>query len=112
MQRVAGTGDDPPTLADDDDRRGILPEGTQVGPYCLLQVLGRGGMGIVYLAQQEAPLRRQVALKVIRPGLDSREIVRRFESERQALALMSHPHIARVLDGGSTADGRPYFAME
>jgi serine/threonine protein kinase len=113
MQRVAGTGDDPPTLADDDDdRRGILPEGTEVGPYRLLQVLGRGGMGIVYLAEQHAPLQRQVALKVIRPGLDSREIVRRFESERQALALMNHPHIARVLDGGSTADGRPYFAME
>jgi eukaryotic-like serine/threonine-protein kinase len=84
----------------------------QLGPYRILQLLGEGGMGAVYLADQSEPIRRRVALKVIKLGMDSREIIARFEAERQALALMGHPSIARVLDAGSTPDGRPYFAME
>jgi eukaryotic-like serine/threonine-protein kinase len=83
-----------------------------VGPYRLLQEIGEGGMGTVYLAEQVMPVRRRVALKIIRPGMDSRQVVARFEAERQALALMDHPNIARVLDAGSTDSGRPYFVME
>jgi serine/threonine protein kinase len=86
--------------------------GTFIGPYKLLQKLGEGGMGTVYLAEQTEPVRRRVALKIIKAGLDSRQVLARFEQERQALALMDHPHIAKILDGGSTADGRPYFVME
>jgi hypothetical protein len=88
------------------------PPGTVIGPYRLLEVLGEGGMGTVYLAEQAQPVQRQVALKVIRPGLDSRQVVARFAAERQALALMDHPHIAKVLDAGATPAGRPYFVME
>ena len=86
--------------------------GSPIGPYKLIRQIGEGGMGVVYHAQQTHPLRRDVALKVIKPGMDSREVIARFESERQALALMDHPHIARVFDAGTTAEGRPYFAME
>jgi len=86
--------------------------GGRIDHYRLLQVLGEGGMGIVYLAQQEEPVRRQVALKVIKPGMDSKRIIARFEAEKQALALMQHPHIAGVYDAGLTLTGRPYFAME
>ena len=86
--------------------------GTLIGPYRLLRPIGEGGMGTVFLAEQTEPLRRQVAVKVIRPGMDSREILARFEAERQALALMDHPHIARVLDAGATPAGLPYFVME
>jgi serine/threonine protein kinase/tetratricopeptide (TPR) repeat protein len=86
--------------------------GSRVGPYKLLQLLGEGGMGAVFLAEQEQPVRRCVALKVIKPGMDSRQVLARFEAERQALALMDHPHIAKVLDAGTTASGRPYFVME
>jgi eukaryotic-like serine/threonine-protein kinase len=86
--------------------------GSLIGPYKLIRQLGEGGMGVVYHAQQTEPLRREVALKVIKPGMDSREVIARFESERQALALMDHPHIARVFDAGATPEGRPYFAME
>jgi WD40 repeat protein/serine/threonine protein kinase len=86
--------------------------GTRVGPYKLLQQLGEGGMGVVYLAEQQEPVRRLVAIKIIKHGSDSGPTVARFESERQALALMDHPNIARVLDAGSTADGRPYLVME
>ncbi len=85
---------------------------TEIGPYRLLETLGEGGMGRVYLAQQTTPVARRVALKLIKPGMDSTEIIGRFESERQALARMDHPHIARVLDAGTTASGRPYFVME
>src|SRR5262245_45988004 len=85
---------------------------TKVGPYKILEPLGEGGMGIVYLAEQERPIRRRVALKVIKIGMDTREVVARFEAERQALALMDHPGIAQVYDAGAQADGRPYFAME
>jgi serine/threonine protein kinase len=88
------------------------PPGTVIGPYRLLEVLGEGGMGTVYLAEQTQPVQRQVALKVIRPGLDSRQVGARFAAERQALALMDHPHIAKVLDAGATPAGRPYFVME
>jgi non-specific serine/threonine protein kinase/serine/threonine-protein kinase len=86
--------------------------GTSVGPYHLLERIGEGGMGVVYRAEQAAPVRRQVALKVIKPGMDSAQVIARFKAERQALALMDHLHIARVLDAGTTASGRPYFAME
>jgi serine/threonine protein kinase/Flp pilus assembly protein TadD len=86
--------------------------GTVVGRYKLLQEIGEGGMGTVYMAEQEHPVRRRVALKLIKPGMDSRQVIARFEAERQALALMDHPNIARVLDVGSTESGRPYFVME
>ena len=84
----------------------------QIGAYKILQVLAQGGMGLVYIAEQTEPVRRRVALKVIRAGMDTREVVARFEAERQALAVMEHPNIAKVLDGGATEDGRPYFVME
>jgi serine/threonine protein kinase len=83
-----------------------------IGPYKLLQVIGEGGMGTVFMAEQTRPVRRMVALKVIKPGMDSRQVLARFEAERQALALMDHPNIARVLDAGTTGSGRPYFVME
>jgi serine/threonine protein kinase/tetratricopeptide (TPR) repeat protein len=85
--------------------------GAVIGPYKLLQQLGEGGMGTVYLAEQGWPVRRLVALKIIKPGMDSRQVLARFEAERQALALMDHPSIARVLDGGTTESGRPFFVM-
>jgi len=84
----------------------------QFGPYRLLQKVGEGGMGEVYLAEQERPIRRRVALKIIKLGMDSKRIVARFEAERQALALMNHPNVAKVFDAGETPQGRPYFAME
>src|SRR5262249_52715777 len=86
--------------------------GTLIGPYKLLQQIGDGGFGVVYMAEQERPVRRKVALKIIKPGMDTREVIARFESERQALAMMDHPNIARVLDAGATDSGRPYFVME
>jgi tRNA A-37 threonylcarbamoyl transferase component Bud32 len=86
--------------------------GTQVDRYRLLEPLGGRGFGIVFRAEQQQPVRRQVALKVLKPGMDTRQIIGRFEAERQALALMEHPNIARVLEGGETASGRPYFVME
>ena len=85
--------------------------GTGIGPYKLLQQIGSGGMGTVYMAEQIEPVRRRVALKVINPGMDSRQVIARFEAERQALAMMDHQNIARVLDAGTTL-GRPYFVME
>jgi serine/threonine protein kinase/tetratricopeptide (TPR) repeat protein len=86
--------------------------GDGVGAYKLLQKLGEGGMGTVWVAEQEQPVRRRVALKLIKPGMGSAQVLRRFEQERQALALMDHTHIARAIDAGTTADGRPYFVME
>jgi serine/threonine protein kinase len=86
--------------------------GSLIGPYRLMEQVGEGGMGVVYVAEQREPLRRKVALKVIRPGMDSRQVVARFEAERQALAMMDHPNIAKVHDGGTTPSGRPYFVME
>ncbi len=86
--------------------------GTRIGPYKLREKIGEGGMGVVYLAEQEKPVRRRVALKIIKPGMDTEQVVTRFEAERQALALMDHPSIARVFDAGATDTGRPYFVME
>src|SRR5262249_34661477 len=105
--------------------------GTRIGPYKLLQQIGEGGMGVVYMAEQEEPVRRKVALKIIKPGMDTRQVIARFEAERQALAMMDHQNIARVLDAGTTGEpaasaaglgypaanaasspGRPYFVME
>jgi WD40 repeat protein/serine/threonine protein kinase len=86
--------------------------GTRIGPYKLLQPIGEGGMGVVWMAEQFEPVRRTVALKIVKAGLDSDQVVARFEAERQALSLMDHPNIARVLDAGSTESGRPYFVME
>jgi hypothetical protein len=82
------------------------------GRYELLEALGQGGMGAVFLARQTAPVKRLVAVKVIKPGMDSARVLARFEAERQALALMDHPHIARVFDAGTTEAGRPFFVME
>jgi eukaryotic-like serine/threonine-protein kinase len=87
-------------------------EGRFIGPYRLVRELGHGGMGVVYHAQQQEPIRRDVALKIIQPGLDSSQVIARFEVERQALAVMDHPNIARVFDAGATSNGRPYFVME
>jgi tetratricopeptide (TPR) repeat protein len=86
--------------------------GTVIGPYKLLEQIGEGGFGVVFMAEQQEPVRRKVALKVLKPGMDTRQVVARFEAERQALALMDHPNIAHVFDGGETASGRPFFVME
>ena len=86
--------------------------GTMIGPYKLMEQIGEGGFGIVYVADQQEPIRRRVALKVIKPGMESREVLSRFEAERQAIALMDHPNIARVFDAGVTDTAQPYFVME
>jgi WD40 repeat protein/serine/threonine protein kinase len=86
--------------------------GSVIGPYKLLEQIGEGGFGVVYMAEQQQPVRRKVALKVLKAGMDTRQVVARFEAERQALALMDHPHIAKVFDGGETGSGRPFFVME
>jgi serine/threonine protein kinase len=102
-------GSDPRATADD-----VISEhpGTVIGSYKLLEQIGEGGFGVVFVAEQTEPVRRKVALKIVKPGMDSRQVVARFEAERQALALMDHPNIARVLDGGQTTSGRPYFVMD
>src|SRR5262249_17302654 len=94
------------------DQRATESPGTVIGPYKLLGQIGEGGMGTVWMAEQSQPVRRTVALKILKAGMDTRQVVARFEAERQALALMDHPNIARVFDGGATASGRPYFVME
>ena len=86
--------------------------GTVIGPYKLLQQIGEGGMGVVFMAEQTEPIQRTVALKIIKPGMDTRQVIARFEAERQAVAMMDHPNIAKVLDAGTTDSGRPYFVME
>jgi eukaryotic-like serine/threonine-protein kinase len=98
-------------VATDDEPVSEHP-GTVIGPYRLLEQIGEGGFGIVFMAEQTQPVRRKVALKVVKPGMDTRQVVARFEAERQAVALMHHPNIAHVYDGGETATGRPYFVME
>jgi serine/threonine protein kinase len=106
----------PPDPSPDLDPTRPAPPGSSsprgFGAYRLLQQIGEGGMGEVWLAEQTTPVRRQVALKVIKAGMDTAQVVARFEAERQALALMDHPAIATVFDGGSTPEGRPYFVME
>jgi tetratricopeptide (TPR) repeat protein/tRNA A-37 threonylcarbamoyl transferase component Bud32 len=96
----------------DEHAAGADSSGTVVGSYKLVKQIGEGGMGAVYLAQQTEPVKRLVAVKLIKPGMDSRQVIARFEAERQALALMEHPNIAKVLEAGATAQGRPYFVME
>jgi serine/threonine protein kinase/Flp pilus assembly protein TadD len=112
--REAGSEPDRPASSPVAGRASPLREspGTVIGPYKLLEQIGEGGFGVVFLAEQQQPLRRKVAVKVLKPGMDSRQVIARFEAERQALALMEHPNIAKVLDAGSTPSGRPYFVME
>jgi WD40 repeat protein/serine/threonine protein kinase len=86
--------------------------GALIGPYKLIEQIGEGGFGLVFVAEQQKPVKRRVALKIIKPGMDTHDVINRFEAERQALALMDHPNIARVFDAGATASGRPYFVME
>ena len=102
--------DDEITIVD----RGRLSEGpgTRIGPYKILQQIGEGGFGVVYMAEQEEPVQRRVALKIIKLGMDTKQVIARFEAERQALAMMEHPNIAKVLEAGATETGRPYFVME
>ena len=99
-------------LADATLSPSIEKVGDRIGRYKLLQQIGEGGMGLVYMAEQDQPVRRSVALKIIKLGMDTRQVVARFEAERQALAMMNHPHIAKVFDAGATDSGRPYFVME
>src|SRR5262245_12730445 len=110
------TGNNSPLnpLRADPSTAGIPAEelGDRVGQYRLLQKLGEGGMGAVWVAEQEQPVRRRVALKLIKPGMDSARVIARFEAERQALALMDHTNIAKILDAGTAPSGRPYFVME
>src|SRR2546426_10204314 len=86
--------------------------GTMIGRYKLLEKIGEGGFGVVYMAEQVEPVQRKVALKIIKAGMDTKEVIARFEAERQAIALMDHPNIARALDAGATQAGRPYFVMD
>src|SRR5262249_19508672 len=103
---------DRPGNAPTTDLPGAEQPGMLIGPYKLLEPIGEGGMGTVWMAGQSEPIQRRVALKVIKEGMDSRQVLARFEAERQALALMEHPNIAKVLDAGRTTSGRPYFVME
>src|SRR5262245_15402418 len=99
-------------LAIEPMRPDSVTPGTVIGPYKLLEQIGEGGMGLVFMAEQTQPVRRKVAVKILKPGMETRQVVARFEAERQALAIMDHPNIAKILDGGATPSGRPYFVME
>src|SRR5436305_13921398 len=101
-----------PTAAHSAGARASNHDPEMIGPFRIFERIGEGGMGVIYKAEQRSPVRRTVALKVIKLGMDTKEVLARFEAERQALALMSHPNIARVLDAGMTDTGRPYFAMD
>ena len=111
MQRAA-VDSVSPELAAEFSRLKPEEAGDRIGPYKLLQQIGEGGFGVVWMAEQEKPVRRRVALKIIKLGMDTKEVVARFEQERQALAMMDHPNIAKVLDAGATQWGRPFFVME
>jgi serine/threonine protein kinase/tetratricopeptide (TPR) repeat protein len=114
LLRAAEDGDEflaEATVPPDTPAAKVQP-GTRIDRYKLLERIGEGGFGVVYMAEQEEPVRRRVALKIVKPGMDTRAVAARFEAERQALAMMDHPNIAKVLDGGETASGRPYFVME
>ncbi|XZE51900.1 serine/threonine protein kinase [Planctomycetaceae bacterium SH139] len=118
LEKTLGDAKQPPELIDPTVYGSLASPGKPldipalVGRYFIIEPLGTGGMGQVFLAEQRVPVKRFVALKLIKPGMDSREVLKRFDAERQALALMDHPSIAKILDAGDTADGRPYFAME
>src|ERR1700722_15209856 len=114
-ERAGSFLEEPPTASISEKREKVTAgekPGDQVGRYKLLQQLGEGGCGVVFLAEQEEPVRRRVALKVIKPGMDTKSVIARFGAERQALALMDHPSIAKIFDAGATESGRPYFVME
>ena len=111
----SGAGSPPPLdfpLSTKDVQPSSEGPGAVIGPYKLLQAIGEGGFGMVYMAEQEHPVRRRVAVKILKPGMDTAQVIARFDAERQALAMMDHQNIARVLDAGATPTGRPYFAME
>jgi serine/threonine protein kinase/WD40 repeat protein len=110
MGSIHGGAADAPAVTTDQPC-GEAPS-TVIGPYKLLEQIGEGGFGVVFMAEQQSPIRRKVALKVLKPGMDTRQVIARFEAERQALALMDHPNIAKVLDAGQTSSGRPYFVMD
>src|SRR6266542_3041280 len=124
VKSIRAIFDEASEIADSEQRRALvaracdesavltLREGDQIGRYKLLQKIGEGGCGVVFMADQTEPVRRRVAFKVIKLGMDTRSVIARFEAERQALALMDHPSIARVLDAGATDTGRPFFVME
>ena len=103
---------DPPIAPNINMPPGTETVGSLIGPYKLMEQIGEGGMGVVYVAKQTEPVKRKVALKIIKPGMDTKQVITRFEAERQALALMDHPNIAKVLDAGTTKSGHPYFVME
>jgi serine/threonine protein kinase len=109
---VERTGPFTPAPADEGPSARREGPGSVIGPYKLMEQIGEGGFGVVFMAEQQEPIRRKVALKVLKPGMDSRQVLARFEAERQALALMDHPHIAKVLDAGQTSSGRPFFVMD
>ena len=113
-QRAGGILEAPPVGPDVTREISLSAEvvGSTVGPYKILQQIGEGGMAVVFLAEQTRPIQRKVALKIIKPGMDSRQVIARFEAERQALAVMDHTNIAKVLEAGTTESGRPYFVME
>ena len=114
-ERAADFLEHPAAAAIDEERAKVAAgeqPGDQVDRYQLLQQIGEGGCGVVFLAEQQEPVRRRVALKVVKPGMDTKSVIARFEAERQALALMDHPSIAQVFDAGTTESGRPYFVME
>ena len=118
LDRLLQFGLEPPHIKEDEPAPTATQEtrvekpGSRIGNYKLLTILGEGGMGIIYLAQQKEPVRRRVALKIIKPGMDTKRVLARFEAERQALALLDHPNIAQVYDAGTADSGRPYFVME
>jgi hypothetical protein len=109
---AAGTFLASPVTSDLDPAILLMPPGTVIGRYKLLEPIGEGGYGVVFMAEQTSPVQRKVALKIIKAGMDTRQVIARFEAERQALALMDHPNIARVFDAATTDTGRPYFVME